>query len=171
MATIAIEGMQFYAYHGYYPEEQIIGTDYIVDVYLETDVGKAAVSDDLSNTLNYETVYLVCESVMKEKGKLLENVATRISLGIKHQYSFIKEMKVRVRKMNPPLGGKVASTYVEVDGDFRKKCGRCSRPMLCYNDKTCWCMGTRTKKATLEGLKLQYGNNCLCKECLTFFEG
>ena len=170
MATIALEGMQFYAYHGYYKEERLIGTDYIVDVYIQADVDNAAVSDDLSETINYETIYHICEGVMREPSKLLENVAKRISLGIKNNYWFIQEMKIRVRKLNPPLGGRVASSYVEVDGHFSKKCGRCGRPMLCYADNTCWCMGTSLFQKTLEQLKGEYGNQCLCQECLQFFE-
>ena len=169
MATIALEGMQFYAYHGFYKEEQKIGTDYIVDVYIISNVNKAAVSDNLKETINYETVYHICESVMREPSKLIENVAQRISMGIKHNFQSIKEMTVRVRKMHPPLGGAVHSSYVEVDGNFTKKCGRCSRPMLCYEDKTCWCMGTAVYEKTLEQLKSEYGNKCICRECLEFF--
>jgi dihydroneopterin aldolase len=169
MATIALEGMKFYAYHGFYKEEQLIGTDYVVDVYIESNVNKAAVSDNLKETINYETIYHICEGVMRIPSKLIENVAQRISLGIKNNYGSIKEMKVRVRKMNPPLGGQVDCSYVEVDGSFTKKCGRCQRPMLCYSDSSCWCMGTRVFQKTLEQLKGEYGNRCICKECLEFF--
>ncbi|MCB0706046.1 MAG: dihydroneopterin aldolase [Saprospiraceae bacterium] len=169
MATISLEGMQFYAYHGYYKEERIIGGEYIVDVYITTDVRKAAVKDDLANTINYETIYTICQMVMDEPAKLIETVAEKISLKIKHLYNNIKEMKVRVRKLNPPLNGPVAQAYVEVEGSFTKKCGRCQRPLLCYNDKTCWCVDTHVHKGQLAELKLQYGDNCLCKECLAFF--
>ena len=169
MALIALEGMQFYAYHGVYPEEQKIGTDYIVDVYIDTFVDKPAGSEELKDTINYETVYLICEAVMRHPAKLIETVASRISLGIKNNWGFIKEMKVRVRKMNPPLGGIVKAAYVEVDGSFTKKCGRCGRPMLCYSDRTCWCMDAKLYPATLDHLKGEFGNQCLCKECVAFF--
>ena len=39
MAVIALEGMRFFAYHGFYPEENIIGTNYVVDVYITADFG------------------------------------------------------------------------------------------------------------------------------------
>ena len=169
MAKIALEGMEFYSYHGYYKEERILGGNYVVDVYIDANVDKAAVSDKLKETINYETIYHICEGVMREPSNLLENVAKRISLGIKNNYSFIKEMTVRVRKMNPPVGGPVHSSFVEVDGNYTKKCGRCKRPMLCYSDNTCWCMGTRVYQKTLEQLKGEYGNQCICKECLSFF--
>ena len=169
MAKIALEGMEFYAYHGYYEEEQVIGGNYIVDVYLEAQVQRAAVKDDLAQTINYESIYHICQREMRQKSKLIENVAERISMGIKHQFGSIKDIKVRVRKMNPPLPGKVHSSFVEVDGSFSKKCGRCSRPLLCYGDKSCWCMDTHVFQKTLDQLQMQFGNQCLCKECLTFY--
>lgn len=171
MAVIALEGMRFRANHGYYEEEQILGGDYIVDVEIATMVTKAAIDDDLEQTINYETIYLICEAAMRKNSKLLENVAERIALGIKHQFKNIKEMKVKVKKLNPPLGGQVASASVEVDGVFSKRCARCSRPLLCYSDKTCWCMETNVYQKTLEQIKTQYGNQCLCRECLDFFAG
>jgi dihydroneopterin aldolase len=171
MALIALEGMQFYAYHGFYKEEQLIGADYIVDVYITSDINQAAVADDLYKTINYETVYLICEAAMRTNAKLIENVAARISLNLKFQFGGIKELKIRIRKKNPPLGGQVAHAMVETEGSFTKKCARCNRPMLCYSDRSCWCMAANIKKAVLEHTKSQYGNQCLCQECLSFFAG
>ena len=86
MAIISLEGMRFRAHHGFYEEEQILGGDYIVDVVVSTNATKAAIDDDLEKTINYETIYLICEVEMKRNAKLLENVAERISLGIRHQF-------------------------------------------------------------------------------------
>ena len=169
MALIALEGMRFYAYHGFYEEERVIGNDYVVDVYVDTVFTKAAMDDDLYQTINYETIYLICEAAMRKNSKLLEAVANHIELGIKHQFKFIKALKVRVKKLNPPLGGRVDVAYVEVEGDFLKKCARCDKPLICYGDNACWCMDTQLFQKTLEQLKAQYGNRCLCKDCLEFY--
>ena len=171
MATIALEGMKFYAYHGFYEEEAILGGEYVVDVYITTIFTKAAVDDDLYQTINYETVYLIAQAAMRERANLLENVAERIVLGIKHQFKSIQELNVRVRKLNPPLGGQVNSAFVEVDGQYSKKCARCERPLLCYKDNTCWCMDTQMFQKTIEQLRTHYGEKCLCRDCLTFFAG
>lgn len=140
MAIIALEGMRFYAFHGFYEEEQIIGNDYVVDVFINTQITKSAIEDNLAKTINYETIHLICKSVMHKKCKLLETVAERIAQGIKYQFKGISEMRVRVKKLNPPLGGMVESAWVESDGVFKKKCARCEKPLLCYGDKSCWCM-------------------------------
>ena len=52
MGLIAIEGMKFYAFHGYYPQEQLIGTEFLVDVYVEVNTTTAAANDSLSDTIN-----------------------------------------------------------------------------------------------------------------------
>lgn len=169
MPTIALEGMRFFARHGFYAEEQVLGGEYIVDVTITTTFAQAAVDDDLYKTINYETIYLICEANMRKRAKLLENVASRIALDIKHQFRTIQELKVRIKKLNPPLGGRVDAAWIEVDGNFQKRCARCDRPMLCYNDKSCWCMDTQLFKKTQEQLHAQYGERCLCRDCLAFF--
>jgi dihydroneopterin aldolase len=59
MGVIEIEGMEFYAYHGHFAVEQIVGNRFIVDLALNTDCSKAAKSDDLENALNYQNAYLI----------------------------------------------------------------------------------------------------------------
>ncbi|HHM20540.1 MAG TPA: dihydroneopterin aldolase [Bacteroidetes bacterium] len=169
MSIIAIEGMMFRAHHGVYEEERILGNDFVVDVIITTVFTKASVSDDITRTINYETIYLICEAAMKKSSNLLENVADRIAMDIKYNYGFIKEMKVRVKKLHPPVKGRVEAAWVEVDGYYSKKCARCGRPMICYNDNSCWCHGTKLYRQTLEQMKTHYGNSCLCQECLQYF--
>ncbi len=170
MGQIALEDMQFYAYHGVYEEEQIIGNNYVVDIYIETTFDKAAQNDDIFKTINYETVFLICQAEMKNKYKLLETVAQKIMLGIKYQYGNIKSLQVRVRKLNPIPDAQVGSSYVEVDGNFVRKCPRCNKPFVSYNDKSCWCVDTTVHPETLEHLKQEF-KGCLCKDCLSFYAG
>ncbi len=48
MSTIALEGMEFFAYHGCFEEEKIIGTRFIVDLYIDADTSEAEKTDDLN---------------------------------------------------------------------------------------------------------------------------
>ncbi len=115
MATIALEGMHFHAYHGFYEEERELGNQFIVDVYVNIMVNIGGTSDELSQTINYETIYLICQAEMKKKRKLLEKLAQSIGERIKGFFDQVQSVKVRVRKLNPPLGGRVDSAYVEVE--------------------------------------------------------
>src|SRR5690606_24522614 len=147
-----------FAYHGFYPEENILGTDFIVDVYLETDFKKAAAGDDLYLTINYETVHRICAIEMRSNSKLIEAVATRIETSLKRQFPDLASLKVRIRKLHPPLPGPVDNALVEVSGNFKAKCGRCQKDMLCYKDDNCWCRSKKSEvfQSTHDHLKIQH---------------
>ncbi len=113
MATIALEGARFYAYHGYYEEEQILGGEYVIDVYVETDIEAAAESDDLFETVNYETLFLICQVEMRKPAKLIETVGQRIMTRIEEMFPKIFGIKLRIRKLHPALGGRVDSSSIE----------------------------------------------------------
>ncbi len=78
MGQISLEGMEFFSYHGHFKEEQIIGTRFTVDLYMETDTKEAEVTDNLAKTVNYQAVYNLVAKEMAVKSHLLENVARRI---------------------------------------------------------------------------------------------
>jgi 7,8-dihydroneopterin aldolase/epimerase/oxygenase len=109
MSLIKLEGMEFFAYHGCFKEEQVIGTKFTVDLSIETDVEQAALKDDLHLTINYLTVYQMVKKQMEIKSKLLENVAHRILDNLYSQFPGIIWAEVKVSKLNPPLGGKLKS--------------------------------------------------------------
>jgi 7,8-dihydroneopterin aldolase/epimerase/oxygenase len=107
MGKIVLDGMEFYAYHGHLKEEQVIGTMFIVDLEIECDTSKAESSDQLQDTVNYLEVYKCVKRVMEQKSHLLENVARRILDSVKSSFPGIGSLKVKISKINPPLGGKV----------------------------------------------------------------
>lgn len=107
MSVISIEGMEFYAYHGCFSEEQLIGTWFIVDLFLETNTQEAERSDELHHTINYLEVYQLVKMEMEINSKLLEHVGRRIITSVQQKFPSVKHVRVKVRKMNPPLGGKM----------------------------------------------------------------
>jgi len=107
MGFISLEGMDFFAYHGCFTEEQIIGTHFIVDLHLETDTSQAETSDNLKQTVNYQTVYLLVKKEMEQKSHLLEHVGRRILTSLMNTFPVITSAKVKISKLNPPLGGKL----------------------------------------------------------------
>ncbi len=107
MSLIKLEGMEFFAYHGCFKEEQIIGTKFRVDLTIEADVDEAAANDDLHLTINYLSVYQMIKKQMEIKSKLLENVGKRILDELYVQFPGVIKAEVKVSKLNPPLGGKL----------------------------------------------------------------
>nr|HPM89068.1 dihydroneopterin aldolase [Bacteroidales bacterium] len=109
MGLIQIEGMEFYAFHGHYREEQIVGSRFLVDLTIEADTEKPAESDNLKDAVNYQQAYGIVKVQMEQKSHLLENIASRIINALYSEMNGIKKARVKVSKMNPPVGGKVNS--------------------------------------------------------------
>ena len=112
MGLIEIEGMQFYAFHGHFEAEQIVGNNFQVDIQFETDFSKAAISDNLNDTINYQEVYNLIKKEMQKTSRLLENVAQRILDSIFKAFPEINICKVKISKLNPPMGGEIEKVSV-----------------------------------------------------------
>lgn len=116
MGKVSLEGMEFYARHGYYEEERVIGNKYSVDVTLDVDVTEAALDDKLEGTVNYEKVYEIVQEVMSIDANLLEHLAGKMIKALKENFLEIKHVRVRVSKYNPPIKGLCHKATVELEG-------------------------------------------------------
>ena len=114
MGKIILTDIEVYAYHGYFAEEQHIGGNFIVNLELEISVEKASLSDILEDTLNYQVAYDLVIEEMQKKSALLENVASRIIKRLFSASERVDTIKIKISKMNPPLGGIVKSVSVEL---------------------------------------------------------
>lgn len=115
MGKIFINGLEFYAFHGYFEEEQKIGGKYLVDIELETDFFLASTQDKLEGTINYAEVANEVNEVMKVKSKLIEHVAERIIEKLLNKFANVEFIKVKLSKLNPPMGYKLKSVSVELE--------------------------------------------------------
>ena len=114
MGIIRIEGMEFYAYHGCYEAEQIVGNKYLVDLTMEADVSLPSISDDINDALNYHQAYKVVKKEMQIRSNLLENVAKRIIDSLYEKFPQLKKATIKVTKLNPPIGGQLKGVSVEL---------------------------------------------------------
>ena len=112
MGLIQIENMEFYAFHGHFKEERIVGNKFLVNLTIETDMEKPKVSDNLKDAVNYQRAYEIVKQQMEIKSHLLEHIAGRILDALYEEMGGIKKATVKVSKMNPPMGGKIGSVSV-----------------------------------------------------------
>jgi dihydroneopterin aldolase len=112
MGIIRIEDMEFYAFHGHFREEQIVGNKFLIDIEIETDLDPAGISDKLEDAVDYTIACRIVKQEMEKKSKLLENIALRILDSLFLNLKNIKKATVWIKKMNPPVGGKVGSVSV-----------------------------------------------------------
>ncbi|MBN1414156.1 MAG: dihydroneopterin aldolase [Bacteroidales bacterium] len=112
MNQILLENMEFYSYHGHYPEEQKIGNRFVVSVSIDTDLKKSSETDNLADAIDYRKVYEIVKQEMQVPSKLLEHVAGRMVESIYKAFNGIEKVTVKVTKLNPPLGGKTEGVSI-----------------------------------------------------------
>lgn len=114
ITRIAIKGAEFYAYHGYYEEERKAGNTFIIDAEV-TITSFDSQDDNIRDTVNYEQIYKICLVEMGNTQKLLETVVWNIITRFRNEFAQIINAKVKMEKIGPQLGGKVAKSVVEME--------------------------------------------------------
>ncbi|MEN9941875.1 MAG: dihydroneopterin aldolase [Bacteroidota bacterium] len=109
---IEVNGIQLYAFHGCLEEEGRIGGHYIVDVSLTTDFTSAALTDDLTQTVDYVDINQIVAEEMAIRSKLIEHVGQRISRRIFQELKAIEKLKVKITKLCPPINGDVQNVAI-----------------------------------------------------------
>jgi len=114
MGIIRLKNMQFYGFHGVHESEKHLGGRFEVDVQMHLSLNSACTTDDLNQTINYESVYkTVDKCVKKEKFYLIEALANSIASDILND-NRIDSIMVRVRKPHAPVKGVLDTVEVEI---------------------------------------------------------
>src|SRR5690606_11759152 len=99
MDYIHLNEMEFYGYHGVFPEETKLGQRFRLTLSLAVDLKKAGETDGLEHTVHYGEVYSVCQSVIEgNPKKLLEAVAESLSAEILSTFSLVKGIRIQLIK-------------------------------------------------------------------------
>lgn len=115
MDKIILSNMQFYGFHGLFPEENKLGQRFLVDLILYTDLKKAGISDDMNDSIHYGHVYERVRKIVEgEKKKLVEAVAEHIAGDLLHFFPELEACDVKVIKPDPPIPGHYDSVAVQI---------------------------------------------------------
>ena len=114
MIKVGLQGIRFFAYHGFYPEEQVNGNNFIVDVDVEFLQQHHFDTDEISHTVNYEQLYAITQKQMQHTRKLLETVVQGIVDDIKNAYPFVDTIRASIKKLNPPIKADIECSVVEI---------------------------------------------------------
>ena len=116
MGKVILKDIRVYAFHGCMEEEELIGSDYIVNLEVETDMHQPAYSDLLEDAVDYVLLNSIVKEEMLIRSRLLEHIAQRIIDRILKQFPMVKNVEVKVAKQNPPIGGDVKEVCVCIKG-------------------------------------------------------
>ena len=120
MGKIKLNNIRVHAQHGCLKEESIIGSDYRVDLEVRSDLSRPAITDALSDTLDYVHLNTIVKEEMGIRSKLLEHVSKRILDRIFNELPQSNFAEISVSKINPPIGGDVEMVTIKMS-QTRKK--------------------------------------------------
>lgn len=107
--------MEFYGYHGVFPEETRLGQRFVVDLMVLVDLKKAGETDELEYSVNYGELFQACKEIVEGKPfKLVEAVAEKIAENVLSQFTLVSEVTIKVIKPDPPIPGHYRSVAVEI---------------------------------------------------------
>lgn len=120
MGKVRLEGMDFHAYHGVYPEESVLGNRFTVDLELSTNFQEAMLHDRLEGTVDYTLLYQLVKTRMEQPVKLLEHLGYGIIQDILKAYPALELVYITVKKHHPALGGltQFSAVTVSYPADF-----------------------------------------------------
>jgi 7,8-dihydroneopterin aldolase/epimerase/oxygenase len=111
---LLLEDVRFYGHHGVSKAEQTVGVWFSVDAELAVDLTSAEVSDDLAATVDYgEVARRIVEIGTEGRVNLIERLAGLIAQALLREFP-VRQVRVRVRKLTPPLQGLVGTPAVEL---------------------------------------------------------
>lgn len=101
---IHLKDLRFYAFHGVLPQEKSVGAYFILNICVKVDVERAALTDELSETVSYADIYQIAKEEMQVTSKLLEHVAGRICKRLYQEFSSVEAVDITIEKENAPIG-------------------------------------------------------------------
>jgi dihydroneopterin aldolase len=118
VGKIILEDIRVHSNHGCLEEEALIGSDYLVDLEIETDLSKSMETDDLNDTVDYVHLNTIVKEEVLIRSKLLENVVHRILQRIQNELPEVRFVRVKLTKINPPIEGNVKKVSVVLEKKF-----------------------------------------------------
>lgn len=116
MDQIIIQDLSIYAKHGVYMEENILGQQFLVSVYMDVDLSKAGQTDNLEHTIDYGKVcHFVTKYMQEHTFKLIESAAEHLAQELLMQYGQVKKIRIKVKKPWAPIGLPIKNVCVSVD--------------------------------------------------------
>ncbi len=113
--SIAVEDARFYAYHGVFAQETIVGNEFEVSVKVDLLLPKSIKDDNLSETISYVDLYEIISEEMKIPSKLIEHVAYRIVGRIRDRWLMVEHGFVSIKKLAPPIDNFMGSAKVVIN--------------------------------------------------------
>ncbi|MEY3553382.1 MAG: hypothetical protein RL735_1730 [Pseudomonadota bacterium] len=115
IGKILIEALELHAYHGWHRHEGEFGQPFLLDVELETDIARAAATDELGDALDYALIVSTMRSLFVDtRYKLVEAAAASLAQGLLAKFPAVTLVDLRVRKLKPPIPERLSAVGIHL---------------------------------------------------------
>lgn len=112
---ICIEGLEIFANHGVFPEENTLGQKFVFDLTLYASLQKAGENDDLEASVDYGAVCHAVDAFVREHTfKLIEAVAEGVAALVLDKFELVDAVTVKVSKPWAPIGLPLKTAAVKI---------------------------------------------------------
>jgi dihydroneopterin aldolase len=102
MLTIELNGLEFFAYHGLYAEEKILGNTFMVEARIRYRPAQTVLRH-LEETVDYTQVYALIRERMQQPTPLLETVVSELAVALLQRFPLAEEVEIALHKQHPPV--------------------------------------------------------------------
>lgn len=112
---ISIKGLEVFANHGVYPEENKLGQKFVVNAVLYVDTRSAGLTDDLEKSVNYGTVcHQITQFLTANTYKLIERASEELARHLLISNPLIHEIDIEIEKPGAPIGLPLETVSVKI---------------------------------------------------------
>ena len=99
MDQLRIKDLEVYAYHGVFPAEKELGQRFVLDLWVDYEMTRAARTGDLEASIHYGILAeQLTEWMQAEKIDLIETVAFQLVQKIFESYAFVEKVRLELKK-------------------------------------------------------------------------
>ena len=112
---VLIQGLEVFANHGVYPEENTLGQKFVVTATLYANLRPAGETDDLTASIDYGAACHEIDTFMREHTfKLIEAAAEGVAQHLLSQYPQLLGVRIKLEKPWAPICLPLAAAGVEI---------------------------------------------------------
>ena len=116
MFTIHLHNCRFFAHHGLFKEEVVVGAGF--EISLSASFEETGLITSMKETINYVAIYELVKKHFNQPRQLLETLAQEIAADIYTLDSRIKSIEIHLKKLNPPIANFTGNVGVSFSKQF-----------------------------------------------------
>lgn len=115
---VQLHDLEFFAFHGLYDEERIVGNKFIVN--FEVTIDDVSNFQTIEDTINYVSLFEVIKKKMNHPVDLLEKLAMQIIDEVYLMNNKINSINISIKKVIPPIKGIRGNVGITIQKKFTK---------------------------------------------------